>query len=96
MNGQLVGDASLDEMLTVPAPSSCVDPSHSNLSTYGLGWRSGTQQGTQWVGKGGNQLGVNTYMRVYPQKDISIIVLSNRNGGGHSAGQMLGTLASSS
>ena len=37
------------------------------------------------VGKAGGQPGAKAYLRIYPDDGIVISVLSNRQGGGHSA-----------
>jgi hypothetical protein len=70
----LSGD-SLDAMWEAP----------DNLNNYALGWNTGVEMGTQVVAKNGGQLGANSYIRMYPEKNMVIVVLSNRRGGGHSA-----------
>lgn len=82
--GQILDDDSMDELWTVPEPD--------NVS-YALGWSVGTQQGARVVGKDGAQLGANTYIRLFPDAGLSIVVLSNRKGGGHSAGTLARDIA---
>jgi CubicO group peptidase (beta-lactamase class C family) len=65
------------------------------FSAYGLGWVEDSEDGTPVVWKNGNQLGSNTYIRIYPEKEFVIVVLANRDGGGHSAvdvGNAIGSL----
>jgi CubicO group peptidase (beta-lactamase class C family) len=50
-----------------------------NLANYGYGW----DVGTGVVGKAGGQLGARSYLRIYPDDDLVIAVLTNRQGGGH-------------
>jgi CubicO group peptidase (beta-lactamase class C family) len=50
-----------------------------NLANYGYGW----DVGTGVVGKAGAQLGARGYLRIYPDDDLVIAVLTNRKGGGH-------------
>ena len=87
INGTILDDTSLTTLQTVPAPTTCTDPAHSNHSNYALGWRTGTEDGTPVMWKGGNQRGANTTIRVYPEKEIVIVVLANRNEG-HSTGTL--------
>ncbi|WP_168207858.1 serine hydrolase [Spirosoma sp. KCTC 42546] len=44
---------------------------------YGLGWRVDTFQGTQWVHHGGSLPGFRTEYARFPQKGLSIIILTN-------------------
>ncbi len=86
LNNQIISETSRTEMWTVPAP---------NCSNYALGWNVGTDQGTPVAAKDGAQLGARTYIRIYPDIEAVIVVLSNRQGGGHSAVQLgrdIGTL----
>jgi CubicO group peptidase (beta-lactamase class C family) len=50
-----------------------------NLANYGYGWDIGTDV----VGKAGAQSGARAYLRVYPDDDLVIAVLTNRKNGGH-------------
>jgi CubicO group peptidase (beta-lactamase class C family) len=50
-----------------------------NLANYGYGWDIGTNV----VGKAGAQSGARAYLRVYPDDDLVIAVLTNRKNGGH-------------
>jgi CubicO group peptidase (beta-lactamase class C family) len=84
MNGQILSSASLDELWTVPEPDNVA---------YALGWNIGTQQGARVAGKDGVQRGANTYLRLFPELDLAIVVLSNRSGGGHNAGTLARDIA---
>ena len=56
------------------------------IGSYASGWEVGTADtGERTVGKDGLQPGAQTYWRMYPDDDITIVVLSNRRSGGHSA-----------
>ena len=56
------------------------------IGGYALGWDVGTaDSGERVVGKSGGQPGANAYLRIYPDDDIVISVLTNRWKGGHSA-----------
>jgi CubicO group peptidase (beta-lactamase class C family) len=56
------------------------------IGNYAIGWDVGTaDSGERVVGKAGGQPGANSYLRIYPDDDIVISVLTNRQGGGHSA-----------
>jgi CubicO group peptidase (beta-lactamase class C family) len=80
MNGSILNAASRDTMWTEPSPAgSC---------NYALGWCTNTEQGTQVVAKDGAQLGSRTYMRMYPELNIVIVVLTNRKEGGHDPAQL--------
>ncbi len=84
--GQIITAANLDTLWSVPAP---------NCSNYALGWNVGTDRGTMVAAKDGAQLGARTYIRVYPEIEAVIVVLTNRQGGNHSANQLgrdIGTL----
>jgi hypothetical protein len=76
LDGQIISQVSMEELWTVPDPA---------INSYAHGWLVGTQKGTQSVGKDGNQRGARTYIQMYPEKEIVIVVLSNRDEGGHSA-----------
>jgi CubicO group peptidase (beta-lactamase class C family) len=53
---------------------------------YAYGWNVGAaDSGELVVGKSGGQPGANAYLRIYPDDDIVISVLTNRWKGGHSA-----------
>ncbi len=95
LDGSILDEAQRDELWSVPAPTPCIGLDGRNQSGYALGWDTGSDQGTPVVAKGGNQRGANTYIRIYPEKEIVIVVLANRDGGGHSTPQLgrdIGTL----
>jgi len=49
-----------------------------NLKSYGLGWSVGTEDGTAYASKDGEQLGASSYLRIYPDRGIVIAVLTNQ------------------
>jgi CubicO group peptidase (beta-lactamase class C family) len=55
---------------------------------YAYGWNIATVGGKLRVVKDGNQLGARSYLVLYPNDGIVVAVLSNRDGGGHSAGDV--------
>jgi CubicO group peptidase (beta-lactamase class C family) len=50
------------------------------LDNYAYGWDTGTQFGGPVVGKAGFQNGARSYIRIYPDEDLVIVVMSNRRG----------------
>ena len=74
VNGAILTADSLDRMWTPP----------DGLSNYALGWNTGTHLGARVVAKDGLQNGARSYIRIYPDDDIVIVVLTNRKEGGHS------------
>ncbi|GEM_PF-421063 len=79
LDGTILSQASRDELWSVPAPVFC--------TAYALGWSVGTEQGTPVVAKDGAQRGARTYMRIYPEQEIVIVILSNRRNG-HNPGNL--------
>ena len=69
MDGQILSNESLEHLWTVPEPD--------NVS-YALGWTVATHQGEFSIRKNGSQLGANTYLRLFPELNLGIVVLSNR------------------
>ncbi|WP_162907936.1 serine hydrolase [Allorhizocola rhizosphaerae] len=83
LDGDIVTPASVEHMWT------------GTPWTYAYGWSESSEDGHQFVHKNGGQLGANSYIRMYPDDDIIIAVLSNRYLGGHSAvsvGQDIGAM----
>ncbi|RBM13057.1 hypothetical protein DI005_32035 [Prauserella sp. PE36] len=74
VDGDVVGAAALDRMLSPP----------DRLSTYAYGWTTGTEGGHRFADKDGAWPGSRTYLRIYPDDDVVVAVLSNRESGGHS------------
>jgi CubicO group peptidase (beta-lactamase class C family) len=75
-NGTILSQASLDRMWTRP----------DNQANYALGWDTGTEQGTKVVAKSGAQTGASSYIRIYPDEQIVIAIMSNQRG--HSTGDL--------
>jgi CubicO group peptidase (beta-lactamase class C family) len=70
VNGSLISAASRSRMWTPP----------DGLANYGLGWDTGSQSGTPVVAKSGEQTGSRSYIRIYPDKEIVIALISNQRG----------------
>jgi CubicO group peptidase (beta-lactamase class C family) len=68
-NGAILNPASLNTLWTAP----------DGLRAYAYGWDIGTDV----VGKLGAQNGARAYLRIYPDEDLVIAVLTNRKNGGH-------------
>ena len=66
-DGTILNTASLDLLWTPP----------DGLCSYAFGWNVGSQMGHRTVGKDGGQLGAASYIRIYPDDDIVIVLLSN-------------------
>ncbi len=79
LNGTIIDADTLAEMQLAPNPTNCNDPNWGNMGNYALGMQVGTQKGTTVMWKGGNQLGSNTHIRFYPDENMVIVVLANRN-----------------
>ena len=74
LDGTILSEDQREAMWTPPAGS------------YAYGWDVGSaDSGELVVGKAGGQPGAKAYLRIYPDDDIVISVLSNRWKGGHSA-----------
>jgi CubicO group peptidase (beta-lactamase class C family) len=85
LNGSILSADSRDVLWTAP----------DGVCSWALGWRTGTESGEPWVDKNGIQLGSRTYVRVYPDLGIAIVVLINRRDGGQNpdaVGQAIGSL----
>jgi CubicO group peptidase (beta-lactamase class C family) len=70
INGSLLTPQSRTTMWTPP----------DNLNNFAIGWNTGTEQGTQVVARTGSQPGSRAYIRMYPAKNIVIVLLANQNG----------------
>lgn len=68
--GQILGQAALDALWTPP----------DGEANYALGWDTGTHLGEQVVAKSGAQTGAASYIRIYPDRDIVVAILSNQRG----------------
>lgn len=70
LGGSILSQASLDELWTAP----------DGQSNYALGWDTGTHLGERVVAKSGAQTGAASYIRIYPDQEIVIAILSNQRG----------------
>lgn len=70
LNGSILSQSSLDELWTPP----------DGLANYALGWDTGSQLGEPVVAKSGAQTGAASYIRIYPERGITIAILSNQRG----------------
>lgn len=79
IGGQILNAEDRAEMWTAP---NAANPN------YAYGWDLGSEDGTQVVAKGGSWTGNLAYLRLYPQKGISVAVMMNSRNGDWSAGQL--------
>jgi CubicO group peptidase (beta-lactamase class C family) len=70
VNGSILNQANLDRLWTRP----------NAQANYAFGWSTGTDQGTRVVAHSGAQTGARSYIRVYPDKEIVIAIVSNQRG----------------
>lgn len=77
LDGVILRQATLNTMWTAQSAD-------DGPTTYGLGWSIGSQNGNKIVAHSGSQVGAASYWLIYPDDDIVVTVLSNRNG--HSPG----------
>jgi CubicO group peptidase (beta-lactamase class C family) len=70
-NTTILTQASLDQLWTRP----------DSLANYALGWDVGTHLGSPVVAKSGAQNGARSYIRIYPDENIVITILTNRKSG---------------
>jgi CubicO group peptidase (beta-lactamase class C family) len=75
-NGSILSQAGLDRLWTRP----------DNQANYALGWDTGNEQGNKVVAKSGAQTGASSYIRIYPDQQIVIAIMSNQRG--HSTGDL--------
>lgn len=68
MDGEILSQVALEQLWTVP---------ESNTS-YAMGWSVGTLQGEFSIRKDGSQKGANTYVRLFPELELGVVVLINR------------------
>jgi CubicO group peptidase (beta-lactamase class C family) len=77
IDGKILSTASLNQLWT-----------STNPSDYSYGWGVGTSGGRRAVYKSGSNEGTQSYLLMYPDDDIVISVLSNRDAGGHKMGTL--------
>lgn len=70
-DGTILTQGSRDQLWTRP----------DALANYALGWDVGTHLGSRVVAKRGTQSGARAYIRIYPDEDIVIVILTNRRSG---------------
>jgi CubicO group peptidase (beta-lactamase class C family) len=70
LGGSILSQDSLDTLWTPP----------DGESNYALGWDTGTHLGERVVAKSGAQTGAASYIRIYPDRGITIAILSNQRG----------------
>lgn len=68
LGGQILDDATMAAMWAPPGPG----------GNYAYGWNTGTHDGRPIMAKTGGQPGASSYIRVYPDEDVTIVVLTNR------------------
>lgn len=79
IGGQILNAEDRTQMWTAP---NAANPN------YAYGWDLGSEDGTQVVAKGGSWTGNLAYLRLYPQKGISVAVMMNSRNGDWSATQL--------
>jgi CubicO group peptidase (beta-lactamase class C family) len=72
LDGDILSAASLSRLWTA-----------TNASQYSYGWNEGTHKNRKVVFKNGSNEGTQSYLRIYPDDNIVIAVMSNRREGGH-------------
>lgn len=50
---------------------------NGNITRYGLGWMIGSSDQHAFVAHSGSQLGARSYLRIYPEKETVVVILSN-------------------
>ena len=50
---------------------------NGKATRYGLGWQVDSSGNHQYVAHSGSQLGARSYLRIYPKKEIVLVILSN-------------------
>ena len=50
---------------------------NGKTTRYGLGWRIDSSDNHRYVAHSGSQLGARSYLRIYPEKEIIVVILSN-------------------
>jgi CubicO group peptidase (beta-lactamase class C family) len=50
---------------------------NGKTTRYGLGWRIDSSDNHRYVAHSGSQLGARSYLRIYPEKEIVVVILSN-------------------
>lgn len=71
MNGSLLKDASRQQLWTARKLTS------GKVTSYGLGWVIGSTNAHAYVAHSGSQLGAKSYLRIYPEEEIIVVILSN-------------------
>ena len=71
MNGSLLKDANRQQLWTARKLTS------GKVTSYGLGWVIGSTNAHSYVAHSGSQLGAKSYLRIYPEEEIVVVILSN-------------------
>ncbi|MFP6621729.1 MAG: serine hydrolase domain-containing protein [Pirellulaceae bacterium] len=71
MDGSLLKDASRQQLWTARKLTS------GKVTSYGLGWVIGSTNAHAYVAHSGSQLGAKSYLRIYPEEEIIVVILSN-------------------
>ena len=50
---------------------------NGKITSYGLGWVIGSTKDHHYVAHSGSQLGARSYLRIYPDADLVVVILSN-------------------
>ena len=71
LDGSLLRKASTKQLWTARKLN------NGKTTQYGLGWRIDSSDNHRYVAHSGSQLGARSYLRIYPEKEIVVVILSN-------------------
>ncbi len=71
LDGSLLRKSSTKQLWTIRKLN------NGKATRYGLGWRVDSSNNHQYVAHSGSQLGARSYLRIYPEKEIVLVILSN-------------------
>lgn len=75
-NGKALADSSFKAAMT-PVKLNNGEPANAMGGTYGYGWALSNFRGLKAIGHGGGLHGFNTQLTRFPEKNVTIVVLSN-------------------
>jgi len=55
-------------------------PADTNYNEYGFGWRISDYKGVKRIQHSGSTVGFRTEIQRYPERELTVIVLVNRDG----------------
>ncbi len=72
---QILADSTLDAMQRATSPGA-----QNGVGGYGIAWNVTREFGLRRVSHTGGMPGVTTVLSLYPEQDLAVVVLANRNG----------------